>query len=196
MASQTPGAMRAEGLGTSMAHQMAAGAVPLSNPRFDAHFQRDIQQSPCAPMGGISANYLPLPHSNGYSQGNHQNESQYRYSLPASMGPSTLPPFVSQKAADPLYNLHYPDEHSNANSTQLPRQSYSMDPASGQSDEPHERSASSGSSVDSGRWPAIYAMHPDDQRQASQPRHVSNQPHCTPLGSDVRTNLFHVAATM
>lgn len=130
MASQTPGALRAEGLGTSMAHQMAAGAASLSDPRFDAHLQRGIQQSPCAPMGGVSTNDLPLPHSNGYSQGNHQNEPQYRYSLvreplsrfllvhrrvaahcgvyvlqAASMGPSTLPPFVSQKASDALYDV-------------------------------------------------------------------------------------------
>jgi hypothetical protein len=191
--------MRAEGL--SLVHQTAAGAAPLTSPRFDAHLQRDTQQHPCASIGGITTNLPPLPNPNGYSQGNLQNESQYRYSLPASFGPSALPSFVSQKATDPLYNLQYPDGHSNANSAQPPRQSYPMGAADARSDEPHPRSGSSGSSAESGsgRWPAIYAMHPDDQRQASQLRsqqHVSTQPHCTPLGSDVRTNLFHLAATM
>jgi len=190
MASQTPGAIRAEGLGTSVAHQMAAGAT-LSHPRFGAHLQRDIQRHPCAPMGGISTNDVPSPHLSEYSEGNQQNASQYRYSLAASMGPSTLPPFVSQKAADPLYNLPYAGEHSSANQPQ----SYSMGPGNFQS-EAQSPSGSSGSSVDGGRgrWPAIYTMHPDDHRHSQQ--HLSTQPHYSPLPSDVRTNLFHVAATM
>lgn len=177
-------------------HQMAAGAVPLSHPRFDAHIQRDISQHPCAPMGGISANHLPLPHSNTYSQGDHQSESQLRYSLPPSIGPSTHSPFAPQKATDPLY-LQYAEEHSDSNSVRPLRQHYPMGPANTQPDEQYPRSGSSGSSVESGngRWPAMYAMHPEDQRQASQPRsqqHLST----TPLGSDVRTGLYHVAATM
>jgi hypothetical protein len=188
--------MRAEGLGSSMVHQMAAGAVPLSHPRFDAHIQRDISQHPCAPMGGISANHLPLPHSNTYSQGDHQSESQLRYSLPPSIGPSTHSPFASQKATDPLY-LQYAEEHPDSNSVRPLRQHYPMGPANTQPDEQYPRSGSSGSSVESGngRWPAMYAMHPEDQRQASQPRsqqHLST----TSLGSDVRTGLYHVAATM
>lgn len=193
MASQTPGAIRAEGLGTTM-RQMAAGATSSSNPRFDAHLQRDIHQSPCAPMGGVSPNDGPLP--NGYPQENHQNQPQFRYSM-ASMGPGTHTPFVSQKAADPLYNLPFSSEHpnSNANSTQPPRQSYAIDPENTPSEMQHQRSSSSGSNGN-GRWPAMYAMHPD-HRQASQSRSQQTlSAHCTSFTSDACTHLFHVAATM
>jgi len=181
-----------------MGHQMAAGA-PLSHPRFDAHLQRDIHQHPYASMAGMSANDMSSPHLNEYSQGNQQNESQYRYSLSTPMGPSTLPPFVSQKVADPLYN--YAGEHSNADSAQQPRQTYPMGREQPQSDTEPYRSSSSCSSVEggNGRWPAIYTMHPDDHRLAQHARsqlHISTQPHYPSLGSDVRANAFHVTATM
>lgn len=186
MASQTPGAARAEGSGTSMAHQMAAGAVQMSHPRYDAHHQHGAQPHPRASADGVS-NEAPSPHS--YSQGT-QNDPHYRYSLTNTMPPSAFPPFVTQKTPESMYNLQYSNEHSNLNPAQQPRQGYQIGLGGLPAPEPQQNrsNSNSNSSVDSGSaWPGMYNNnYADDRHQHQHPRAPpsSSVPTLPPFSSD------------
>lgn len=182
MASQTPGAARAEGSGTSMAHQMAAGAVQMSHPRYDAHHQHGAQPHPRASADVVS-NEAPSPHS--YPQGT-QNDSHYRYSLTNTMPPSAFPPFVSQKTPESMYNLQYSNEHNNLNPAQQPRQGYQIGLGGLPAPEPQNRSNSnSNSSVDSGSaWQGMYNNNYPDDRHQQHPRAPSSVSALPPFSSD------------
>lgn len=197
MASQTPGAARGEGLGSSMTHQMAAGDAQSSLPRFGAVPQRQAQQTAQpAPIGGLSPRDIPPPYSSDYAQAAYGQTQQYRSPMPPSVASSpNLPPFVSQKiSSDPYYGLPYPAEQANGNLLPQPRQqNYAIASAPAPMEPVQPRPASSNSSADSAgggtNWSAMYAnamgsteqLHQlSEQAAHSQPPQANQTIHTLP----------------
>jgi len=165
MASQTPGALRAEGSGAPIPYQMAAGTAQVSHPRFDA------------PPRNRNDDLAPPLIANNQSFGTgtsfaHHGGPYHRYSLPNSLAPpisTTLPPFVSQKSAtDTGYSLPFGSDPPNMNGL-APSQAYNYRTTSSSSSSPLSQhrssptllspvSAGSGNHEGPGSWSSVYAM--------------------------------------
>lgn len=193
MASQTPGAIRVEATGTPMAHQMAAGAAQMSQPRFDAQHQHSVQQLQRASTDRVS-NEAQLPHP--FSQAPSHTEVQLRYTMSNPMASNTFPPFVPQKAAETVYD--YSAEHGNSNAAQHARQNYHVALSNVPPEVQHQRSNSASSIEGSATWSSTYPTESDEQQRYQQPQPrmaPHNHSALTHFPQDVRT-LYHAQATM